>query len=373
MPVMDGHAVAKSWYLRLQQMVASNPLSDYTWFIEQEVNTWADWTPMPLRQRIWLWRRGFTSPCARLYDFSEHDPASYLSELQRYRFYRAINGSHRYRLDDKLSQHWMLADHAPHRPRAFGLINEGHVHGMAGTCFDGSPRAVADWLPDVLAEESELVLRHVRGHGGSEVIRCSYDGEFHLDGAPVSEAELIEVVSQLSGYLVSEFVDQHAYASAIYPRATNTIRVLTIWDRDRSVPYVPIAVHRIGTDLSQPVDNFSQGGLSSRVELDTGTLGPAARVEPGRDLTWYDHHPDTDASITDTTIPGWARIIETIETIACQASDIPVIGWDVLLDADAVPRILEANTGPDIDLLQLHQPLLTDDRMAVMVQRTLGR
>ena len=368
---MGVHGSIKSSYVMLKEVFSNNRLRDYMWFLEQELNTWKHWVSLPLRQRLWLWEHGFTSPAGKLYDFDAFGPEAYLSDLQRLRLFRSINGNHRYLLDDKLSQYWMLADFPENRPAAFGLVDRGYVHGIAGTTFDGGPVPVSDWLPTALQRHSKLVLKQLRGMAGTQVLVCEYDDGFVLDGTRVSEETLCREVARCSNYLVSEYVDQHAYANELYPHAPNTIRLLTVWDDDSGTLLHPAAVQRIGTDRSRPIDNFSRGGLTAAIDLETGTLGPAVQKPFSGHAPVYDRHPDTGSRIAGTSIPHWHEIRTTVDRIARQNTNIPLIGWDVLLDDSGTPIVIEANTGTDVDLLQVHQPLLENPNVAAVVSKHL--
>lgn len=369
---MGLHDTLKSAYLESKRVASDNRLLDVVWLLEQEVDSWKTWVDLPLRRRLWLLRHGFTSPCGQLYDFETHGPEAYVSELQLYRLYRAINGRHRYLVDDKLSQHWMLSDYPDHRPTAYGFVDRGAVHGVAGTELAGAPVPVSEWLPVTLLERSPLVLKQLRGHGGKEVLVCEYDDGFRLDGEAVSEAELCEAVEELSGYLVTEYVHQHEYADDLYPDAANTIRLLTLWDDEAGELVMPMAIHRVGTDRSSPVDNVSSGGLTAEIDLATGTLGPAAQFPFTGAVTWHETHPDTGARIDGATVPRWETISSTVERIAMDNTNIPALGWDVILDRSGDPILIEANTGTDLDLMQVHRPLLADPRVARLASRTLA-
>ncbi|MFB6130102.1 MAG: sugar-transfer associated ATP-grasp domain-containing protein [Salinigranum sp.] len=331
---MGVHGTVKSSYLALNRAVSNNPLLDHKWFAEQEVNTWSHPVSLPLSRRLWLWRRGFTSPCGTLYDFETYGPEAYLSERQRYRLYNAMNGPHRYLIDDKLSQHWMLSDYPENRPTAYGFVDRGRVHGVAGTEFDGGATPVSEWLPGALRDHSRLVLKQLRGMGGKQVLVAAYDdGDgYTLDGDPVTEAELCAEAARLSGYLVTAYVDQHAYADALYPEAANTVRLLTLWDEVAEELHTPIAIHRIGTARSSPVDNWSVGGLSAEIDLETGELGRAAQYPFTGEVSRYGRHPDTGAQIEGASVPHLEAVRSTVERIARENTNIPAIGWDVIVD-----------------------------------------
>lgn len=369
---MNAHGTIKSAYLTFNEVLTENRLLDHKWFVEQEINTWDHWVSLPLRRRLWLWRHGFTSRFDFLYDFDAYGPEAYLSPLQRYRLYDEINGSYRYLLDDKLSQHWMLADYPEHRPTAYGYVDDGHVHSIAGTEYDGEPVPVSEWLPRTLRAESKLVFKQLRSSGGYDVFVCEYDGEYTFDGDRITEADLCDEFEDLSGYLVTEYVDQHAYADDLYPHASNTIRLLTVWDEEENELLVPNGVHRMGTEMSRPLDNCSAGGLAAAIDIETGELGPAIQTDHVDELVWHTVHPDTGRPIAGRQIPNWEQVRTTVERIARDNTNIPIIGWDVIVDESGEPVIIEANTGPELDMLQVHEPLLEDDRVRAVASKYLS-
>ncbi|QSG07744.1 sugar-transfer associated ATP-grasp domain-containing protein [Halapricum desulfuricans] len=369
---MNAHEAVKSLYLRAGRVVLDNKLLDAKWFVEQEINTWTDWMDVPVRRRLPLWRQGFLSPNIQLYDLENTDPEKYLSHLQAFRLYARANGDHRYLVDDKLSQHWMLADYPDSRPTAHGLLDRGYVHGVAGTELDADAVAIEDWLPETLEAESRLVLKQLRGEGGNQVIVCSHDTDgYRIDGEPVDEAELCEQLEPLSSYLVSAYVDQHDYAAELYPDSPNTIRILTVWDDETDDLYVPAACQRIGTDSSRPVDNFGAGGIAANLDVETGVLGQAVQYPFGGSVSRFENHPNTGERIVGVSIPHWDRIRTTVEEIARDNTNIPIIGWDVLLSESGEPTIIEANTGTHLDVLQAHRPLLADPDVTRVVSRYL--
>lgn len=368
---MGIHDTIKSAYLGLTKRATDNILMDYKWFAEQEVNSWNHWIRYPLKRRLWLWKHGFPSPFGKLYDLDTHGPDRFISELQRYQLFKSLNGPYRYQIDDKLSQHWMLSEYPDNRPAAYGLIDRGRLHEIADAGADNRSEPVPEALLPMIREHGTLVLKHLRGKGGKEVHLCGFDGEYTLDGEYIEEEALVAKLRNLSGYLVTEFVEQHPYAERLYPHSPNTIRILTMWDNQSGELFVPFACQRIGTERSRPIDNFSVGGLSAEIDLESGTLGSGGQFPYGGEVSWYDTHPDTGEQLNGAKIPGWEEIRSTIEEIARANTHIPAVGWDIILDRDGVPVIIEANTGTGFDMLQIHRPMLDDPRVARIAARHL--
>lgn len=60
-------------------------------------------------------------------------------------------------------------------------------------------------------------------------------------------------------------------------------------------------------------------------------------------------------------IPHWKIIKEKILNYVKRNPFLDYVGWDILVtENDFV--VIEANHNPDLDLVQIHKPFLTDDR-----------
>jgi hypothetical protein len=142
-------------------------------------------------------------------------------------------------------------------------------------------------MEDALADAGFLIAKPIAGAGGTSVRR---------------------IVSLPHGigpgmFIVESGIRQHPYASSIHPNCVNTIRVLTLKDPDTGQQFVAGAAHRFGTQLTGSVDNFSRGGLSALVDIETGILS-AAKSNPGfYQCDRYPRHCDSGAAIEGVSVP----------------------------------------------------------------------
>jgi hypothetical protein len=127
-------------------------------------------------------------------------------------------------------------------------------------------------------------------------------------------------------------------------------------------PFIALAVHRFGTDRSYPVDNWTRGGLSCHVDLASGRLGPGVTFPQPPPISWHDVHPNSGATLAGETIPDWHATTELVLTLSARLSFLPYIGWDVVVTG-AGPKVIEGNYYSDVNLLQVHRPLLLDPRV----------
>lgn len=306
-----------------------------------------------LAERVRAVGHGLTPSLYELYSLDDGgNPAEYLGEVGRRRagYLNDRPGT----IDDKRRclEHLRDSGFGTYLPDVYGHVEGGSFESER----DGS-------LRDVVADEGRVVLKRYTGGSGKHVYVCTPDGDsIRLDGKHGRTHTFDEVSGDLESHLVTEYCRQAAYVDRIYPGAANTLRVLTLRTREGEV-VVPAAVHRIGSERTGVLDNFSQGGMSAAVDLETGELTAAARPVDGRRTVWHESHPDTGARIAGTTVPGWDRIREGIRAVARGTPGFDHVGWDLVVTDPGEFRIIEANSHPNPDVVQVHGPLLADDEV----------
>lgn len=227
-----------------------------------------------------------------------------------------------------------------------------------------SCRSIDD-LVQYIRTGAGVICKPCEGDGGEGIFLCRfYEGIFYWNQDKLSEVELLKTFSTLTHYFISDLVQQHAYSSTIYSNSVNTIRIITMKDPATSKPFIAVAAHRIGNDISWPVDNCAKGGLTANINLETGVLSKAVRTYfSGAEPEWYSRHPDSGALIEGIQIPHWEQVKTKALVLAQNLSFLEYTGWDIVLLPDGNITILEANDGADLKLHQVHEPLLKNNRI----------
>lgn len=375
----------KLWYLTAQSGRAVSIIT----FIEQEVASWSSESSMSLRRRLWLWRHGFLSEDGVAYGFSSDDHDQYLSHYGQIKA-GLINGRWKVVNTNKLVFHRMLEPFQEHRSRIFGRTTQGrfipmdepdiadseqartwitpeHIPGISSSpsiALSIEMATTTEWVGDYLRTEGPLVLKPILGGMGKDVLLCSWTGEsYEVNGESMPATEFDALVSALDEYVVCEFVEQAAYATELFADATNTVRIITMWDDETSEAFVPIATHRIGTERSAPVDNCTQGGLTAEIDLETGVVGRAVQPLSVDEKEWYATHPDTGAQIEGVEVPGWQTIRDEVLKMAAALPETPYLVWDLIVTGEGEFVVIEANNNAAARFPQLHRPLLADPRV----------
>lgn len=318
----------------------------------------------PLRTRLWSWRRGFLTRSTKHYGATEDSRHLFVSDWARFVKTPRINGQFAFALDNKIVFSRILASYGCTIPEYYCLIRDGGMFQIGDTYRMRSPSDVVE----ACLAGAEFIVKPYTGGGGLRVMALtSDDGRLSVNWEERAREDVEAVVSRISDGVVSQFLHQHEYASRIFPRATNTIRMLTMWDYDAGEPFLAFAGHRFGTNLSVPVDNCSQGGLASPIDLETGELSAAESGNYEDEHLMHDEHPDTGERIRGVRVPRWDATVEGLLAICKRMAYIPYVGWDVLITPDGF-AVTEGNSCPDLGH-QTFTPLLKDPRVRAFYER----
>jgi len=313
---------------------------------------------VPLLKRMALLRRGFFSEAHVIYDFKKYGYDAFLTDWQRLST-RKINGAFALFLDDKIVFEKVFGRSFP-VPQNLCLLDRGRVYPLESSRRVDSLSAIMDYVKEV----NSLVLKPLRGGGGHGIIFLKHKGNlFTVNGEKNNPRLLLEgILEEKASYLATDFIAQGAFASSLYPRTINTLRIVTMLDPDTGKAFIPSTVQRIGTKSSEPTDNCELGGLSVHVDPETGELGEGVVHPRGKGLTWMQHHPDTKERFTGRKIPDWEAMVSIIFKTAEAHPYLPYVGWDIVL-GDKGFHVIEGNSYTGVDLLQVHKPFLLDARI----------
>jgi len=330
---------------------------------------------IPLLRKLGMWRRGFFAESATIYDFPQNNPDLYLSDYQHFHMGHLINGWEGL-YDHKLGLRALLLAKGFRQADTVAYIYEGRI---LADPFSGAARYVSSGeIIEGLRAEGEgarWILKPEDGLRGEGLFMLEYrEACFWIQRG--REVEAFDLGAFLNGLqqrkpgsagamLIERRLEQGEFWRRLFPDSANTLRLLTLWTPGEPAPFVARAVQRIGTADTVPTDNWSGGGISAPVELATGRLGEG-RMHPlkgKRAEQRFTEHPDTGAVITGAELPGWQQVIDVVLRAAASVPFNRMAGWDVLVDAEGVPVILEANGNSDVNLLQVHGGLLAEPRI----------
>ena len=205
-------------------------------------------------------------------------------------------------------------------------------------------------LPDC-----DLFVKPRSGSGGHRMERWDFIGEGRYrnsEGEIISRDALMAKLAQQSlkdDFLVQPRLANHPALEDISNGALATVRMLTCRNGEGLVEATNAAFRMaIGNSV---VDNFHQGGLATKVDMETGAIGIASDMGARPDVGWRETHPVSGAEFAGRTLPFWKEVVE----LAIRAHEaFPqriVVGWDVAMLEDGA-CIIEGNGKPDLDIHQ---------------------
>ena len=181
-----------------------------------------------------------------------------------------------------------------------------------------------------------IIKPSLRSRGFGVLKMCVKDG--FVDG----EMPLSKLFDEYKrDFLIEELVNQHPKMAALNPTSVNTIRLVT-YRSDMNVNLV-YSVIRIGRS-GQAIDNESAGGISTVINLD-GTLGKYAFGAPGQDRI---ENTDNGIRLEGYCIPSYQKAVEMVKEAHLQLPFFDFIGWDIAIEEDGNPTMIEFNMTPDL-------------------------
>jgi hypothetical protein len=352
--------------LRKRARKATRYTEDYRKFLRKEFT----WDVSLLQRRPLWWRRGFLSRSVALYDLENNDSRDYVTDVQRYTRTKHMVHPHLQEILDNKFSFFLLMNQLGLKSDVvtlLGLYSRGDVHVFPSD--DQMP--LSEFMENRLVVGQKVFIKPLRGAEGKFVraIRRTDDG-FVMDGQPATFDEVHAwILARPKPMLFEAAVPQAEAQAALHPDATNTLRVLTMPDLTRAKePFIAVAVQRIGSSLSNHVDNWSRGGLSAQVDIETGMLSKASQLPDGRHPVWFERHPDSGGQIEGAQVPFWEDVKELVLEGANRLNFMEYIGWDIIISPTG-PVILEANVNSGMNVLQVHGPLMADPRVRMYFEK----
>lgn len=193
-------------------------------------------------------------------------------------------------------------------------------------------------LKTFLNKNEEFMVKPYDGLGGKGVYKEYKKNIKNID-------EFYEYLNK--EYLfIEEYVKQNKEVNKLCKESVNTIRIMTFAYKGKSE--IIYAAMRIGNGINN-VDNFHQGGMGCKIDLEKGILiGDAI----DKDLNHYEVHPKSKVKFDGFVLPNWNEAKKLVLEASLVNENIHVVGWDVALTETGV-TIIEGNRRPGFDLIQV--------------------
>lgn len=264
-----------------------------------------------------------------------------------------INGRFSRWIDDKLTPKYILAKFDQHLPRYYYHLGNGAITPL----MDG-PRDADHGISGLLElarHEGELALKPNAGSRSVGFFKLeSADRGFQLNGQVISEPDLVDLISSLNNYVVTEYIHAHSFLKRIYPDSPNILRLITV-NLPRHEPEVIASYLRIGQKSAGFVELTRTGGIFAGVDITNGKLFDP-KLFDGLEVSPVVTHPDTKSAI-DGVLPDWSNCIGSVLEICRYLPNMRFMGFDLII-TEAGFKIIEINSLPGISYIQHFHPIL---------------
>ena len=156
-------------------------------------------------------------------------------------------------------------------------------------------------------------------------------------------------------YVVQECLHQHPIMAQFNPSSINTLRITTLMLNGRfSLGSIILRCGRNGSS----VDNWGAGGIAVNITPD----GKLSSI--GYDIQLNEYRSNNDCVFANCSIPQMPRILKLIEKSHKENFSIcKFIGWDIAIDKDGEPVIIELNSSqPGVIVEQIFAGPIFGDR-----------
>jgi len=322
---------------------------------------------LQINKRIYCLMRGFLVDKYNLYNFKENDSKLYVSDI-----YDSMiipkNGFYQKLIDNKAFLPIILKEYIQYLPNYYFAIYKPRILDHINNRYIDCDVFLQE-IYSLLEKKGKVILKPFsRSNSNGFVLLSKTDNRILYNNEHVSENELNKKISELNDYICTECVDNSNYIKYIYPYSLNTIRFLTIFDNKENKPFIAMAVHKFGLDPEIAVDK----GVSSEIDLKTGILSKALWLVENCMVETSDVHPTTKVKVEGVKIENWETIVSKLMEIVGKMPFLPYMGFDIAPTEDGF-RIIEINSNPELDLLQRHRPLLTDERTVNFYNQFMDR
>jgi len=158
--------------------------------------------------------------------------------------------------------------------------------------------------------------------------------------------------------LIEEPIKQHEKMNQLNPSSVNTIRMVSVMNKRKKVTILTSFI-RIGN--GNHVDNFNSGGMTAKVDINTGKILEDAINKEG---TIFKKHPISDTKIRNFKIPHFEAAKKMVMEAAKMSEHVRYIGWDVAITVDG-PTLVEGNQFPGHDIYQVAEKM-TKNKLGVL-------
>lgn len=274
----------------------------------------------------------------------------YLS-TRDYCYLHPLNGRYSFWIDDKLTLKYILNGTKAgfYMPDYYFMLENHRSVPLMDVDNEFKDNGI-EGVVTLLEKKKLLAFKLIKAAGGVGFYKAEYDGNnYFLNGDKLNRKEIHDRISDMDGYLVTEYLLPHAEFAKFCDKSVGSLRYVI--GRKRNGELVEISSYmKIGTKKSKFVDNYCQGGVLAVVNNGNYKEGNIFIEESCKNLK-IDVHPDNGMKIQGK-IPHWDKVIEATKIVADTLPQLSYLGIDFCITNDNRIKIIEINSHSSLDAIQ---------------------
>lgn len=210
-----------------------------------------------------------------------------------------------------------------------------------GLFYDGADNPISrdDAIGLCMSEKSQCMIKPT-------LLSC--DGV----GVELFDASSRDTVASLFekynvNFAVQNKVVQHSVMGRLNPTSVNTLRMFTYRSLVDGVILLPYTMVRFGGKGTY-IDNARAGGGFCQVDEEGHVSDRLYKL-----YEWQLHSLKKDLGIDKLTIPNYNKAVEFVKHLHSYLPYFDFIGWDIAIDKNGEPTMIEFNVDPSIELQQV--------------------
>lgn len=254
----------------------------------------------------------------------------------RFRFYRKNRRERKRWLTGCLNYYWLmdrLYDERAIRTfddkTEFDAAFQTFMHHEVLVCAEASEEEVRAFI----TRHGEVIVKPATGALGIGVYKLKSSDAEGINA-------LLQHISAGESLIIEEVIRQHADMARLNPTSVNTIRVITMLDRDGQ-PHILNTVAMLGADEGC-VSNTHSGGCLCHIDTKTGVIDHLGTNVEGAEML---RHPVTGVVLPGYQIPNWEGLTDYVSQLARVVPSARYIGWDIVILPEGYD-VIEGNIHP---------------------------
>lgn len=304
-------------------------------------NAWYDMSYMPKEERKWYITHGF-SPNRKKY--CGVTPENYKQYLSDFEFYRATNyknyndKSSSAWFNNKLNTYYLLQPFIKYMPKHYYYASKGVMYPLD---VEEKHNCKAEDIVSLVKIRAIAAKKCLGGHGDGFYKLEYSNGVFLANDKEITENNLKQLIENLDGYIITDFVKPAKYLREIGGEdAFGVMRAMVIYD-DVDGPQFERLMLRLGTTKSghtQALHDYLYIGIDEN----------GAFFNPLIELSDYDFekievHPDTGKKLLGNSLRNLDQLKSIVKEISGYLPTTPYLIFDIIPTDDSFV-ILEINS-----------------------------